>query len=205
MLVSDYACLLSRCRNTDKQRALHDAVKRTHATQVAAQQLHRQLCSTQEETAAVLQLASLMEAARHKATQLCEVLLSHDDAEHLALSAVTKQVAALQLHTEQRQRDELHADELALSTVAREGCGLTEDRAWAVLQQLQDMLDDVGGNAGSWQGSQEAGAEGAEGVGGAPGEHAELVRRLMRLRTDSYRLFIQCSVADWCQQQRLLH
>jgi hypothetical protein len=194
--------------NFDKQKALQDVVKRTQSTQAAAQQLHKQLSITQAETESILQLTSVMEAAQQKASHLAELLQSQDDAEHLALSAVAQQAVELQLAAEQQQRAQLHAaaEQTAVSRAAAEACegSCTEEDAQAVLQQLQEMVDAAGVNlCSSSSGRDSQGPDvAAPGLGGACRTYTDLVQRLAQLQADSYRLFVQCSIADWQQQQQ---
>lgn len=195
--------------NLDKQKALQDVVKRTQATQAAAHQLHKQLSITQAETESILQLTSVMEAAQQKASHLAELLQSQDDAEHLALSAVAQQAVELQLAAEQQQRAQLHAaaEQAAASRAAAEACegSRTKEDAQAVLQQLQEMVDAAGVSlcSGGSSGRDSQGPDGAAPEGGACRTYADLVQRLSQLQADSYRMFVQCSIADWQQQQQV--
>lgn len=196
--------------NLDKQKALQDVVKRTQATQAAAQQLHKQLSITQAETESILQLTSVMEAAQQKASHLAELLQSQDDAEHLAFSAVAQQAVELQLAAEQQQRAQLHAaaEQAAASRAAAEACegSCTKEDAQAVLQQLQEMVDAAGVSlcSGSSSGRDSQCPDGAAPeLGGACRTYADLVQRLSQLQADSYRMFVQCSIADWQQQQQV--
>lgn len=139
------------------------------------------------------QLIASVEATQHKAVRLCELLQSQDDAEHLAVSAVSKQVSGL-LQQQQQQQDALClATEHAPETLdARECCSCTEEEAQQVLDSLCVLLEEAG--LGSVRGEEDSGSEQGR-------ANAQMVRRLKQLESDNCSLFVQCNVADHRQQQ----
>jgi hypothetical protein len=180
-------------RNASKERALQDIAKCTRQQQLLVQQLHRQFCTTQAETESVQQLIAAAEATQHKVERLCELLQSQDDAEHLAVSALSKQVSDL-LQQQQQQQDALgsaagHAPGAADACE----CTCTEGEAQQVLDSLCVLLEEAG--LGSVHSTEDSSSEQGS-------KYAQLVRQLKQLESDNCSLFVQCSVADWHQQQQ---
>lgn len=202
--------------NDASQRQLQAVSKRLLSAQAAAQQLNKQLVSTQDETGLVLKLTAAVEAPTQQATHLSELLLSQDDAEHLALSAVARQVAELQQQQRQQQLLPQQTQQQGGGTgssssapgdAAAGAChSLSEEDAAAVLQQLACLLKQAGACDGSSKGTCR-GREGAEAALGALAPHAadghqKLVHDLLQLRSSSRLLFQRCSIANWLQQQQ---
>lgn len=183
------------CRNASKERALQDIAKCTRQQQLLAQQLHRQLCNIQAETESVQQLIAAIEATQHKAVRLCELLQSQDDAEHLAVSAVSKQVSELLQQQQQQQRQDALCSATEHAPEATDSCecgSCTEEEAQQVLDSLSVLLEEAG--LGSVRGGEDSSSEQGS-------MNAQLVRRLKQLESDNCSLFVQCSVADWHRQQ----
>lgn len=164
----------------------------------------------QAETDSVHQLITAVEATQQQAVQLSQLLQSQDDAEHLALSAAAKQVSDLQLQHQHQQQQRQQAAYAAVSgSVAAAGCGgsCTDEEAQRVLDHLSSLLEEAGLSPEADQ----AAPEGCEcvdadkpvrGPAGGGGKYAGLVQRLMQLEADSFKLFVQCRLADWHQRQQ---
>jgi hypothetical protein len=169
---------------------------------LAAQQLQRQLSSTQAETAAVHQLLAAVGAAQHKASHLSQLLLSQDDAEHLAVSALGKQVTELQLLHQQHSKQLAAPAEVSLATdnTSCDSEMYTEEEAQAVLEQLSCLLDEAGLSCRTGQVAKDT--AGLQVPAGMQGMHAGLLQWLQQLESDNYSLFVKCMVADWFQQQQ---
>lgn len=197
--------LLATCSNTAKQKALEDLSKRIAAAQSAVQQLNKQLASTHGELAAVQEMDMAMQAVEHKASELCEVLLRHDDAEHMAYSTTAGRVA--QMLSQLRQHASNATTPEAASALPATGCqslaapescdgSMEEDEASAALEQLCAMLMTAGicPDQGDAPGAAHASCS---------NKYTWLPQRMAQLRADDFSLFWECSVRDWTQQQRL--
>lgn len=176
-----------------------------------AQQLHRQLCCVQAESASIQQLTTAVEATQQQAVQLYQLLQCQDDAEHLALSAIAKQVSGLQLqhqHHQQQRQQAAFAAVNGCGPAAGCGCSCTEEEAQRVLDHLCCLLEEAGLNPEPDQRDPQ-GCEDEDnvdkpllGAAGSYRKYAGLVKRLLRLKADCFKMFVQCRLADWYQQQQ---
>jgi len=184
-------------------------VKRTRSAQLKAQQLTKQLSSVQSEAASIQDCLSAVDATQQQAKELAELLMSQDDAEHLTLSAVVKQMAGLQLQLQKAQPQAAAAPSLlqseATTTPPTPACSCTDAEAQAVLDQLCCLLQGAGAPLDSnclvdgVKDGDEAEQTHWESSELTNRRNEQLARTLLQLEADNLRLFQQCSLANWLQ------
>lgn len=181
---------------------MQDLSKRTAAAQQAGQQLLKQLASIKAAAASAQELTAALQETQRKACQVSELLMSQDDAEHLALSAVAQQVAELQRRHQQLQLQQpVQQPMRAPAALGQCSCTCSEEEAQAVLSTLQHMLQQAGLLKNRKEAANVGSADSGSGAAAAPPHNAQLAQQLVQLDHAHFQALLRCRIAN-CQQHQ---
>lgn len=187
--------------NLSRQQAVDDLCKRIQAMEKAVQQLDKQLCSVQTELTSVTSLNKTVQESQQQIAQLCKLLYSQDDAEHLALSAVAKQVRQLQ------QSSSSQVAVVPIDPAATCIYDCTQEEAAHALDGMCCLLEQHGicqpaaCTPSADTSISRADVHPLDSCTDKSRNHW-LLLRLVELREQNFKLFQHCSIANWLQQEQ---